>query len=264
MSVLQQAINQLSQNQLYTLPESAPENVREHLKGDVLEDAVSVRARVHYTSLSGKEQNREVIIRRLIKSGRFFFLEAFCTEINEARLIKVDQILSIEDLASRRVYDDPVVFIQKRLGMEMPELPARSQQKEDVPLDDELLTAMRLTRAEMTALMFFARADRELSSQEVDTIIRYVHQRCLHLSFKDSGLRDYLMTLAPDPESFNAAIHQIVTKEAWILQMFIEYMMRLIARDGKITKEESQLAQKVISLAEDQGYEIEYEKRDND
>ena len=267
MSVLQQAIDQLAQNKSYSIPASAPTNVRKHLGGNVVADAMAVHALVHYTSLSGKDQQREVIIRRLLKSGPHLFMEAFCPSIKEPRLIKVDQIISIEDVVSHYVDNDPFHFIEYRLGISLapPEQPQQqiqpSEQEKDFALNGELFTAMRLTRAEMTALMFFARADRELLPEEVDVVIDYVHRRCPHLTFKDADLRNYLMTLVPDPDSFNVAIHQIVQKEPWILQMFIENMMTLIARDQKIAPEESELAQQVIAQVEKQGFEIEYEKR---
>ena len=268
MSALQQAIEQLSQNKTYSIPASAPANVRKHLGGNIVADAISVHASIHYTSLSGKDQQREVIIRRLLKSGPHLFMEAFCPIIKEPRLIKVDQIITIEDLVSHYVDNDPIHFIEHRLGIslspEQPQSPTpaeQTQQEKDFELNGELFTAMRLTRAEMTALMFFARADRELLPEEVDVVIDYVHRRCPHLTFKDADLKNYLVTLAPDPESFNAAIHQIVQKEPWVLQMFIENMMALIARDQKIAPEESELAQQVIALVEKQGFEIEYEKR---
>ena len=258
MSLLQQAIDQLAQNKIYAVPAKAPSAVRKHLNGNIVADAISVKAHIHYTSLSGNEQNREVIIRRLLKSGRHLFIEALCVAIKEPRLIKVDQISKIEDSATRRIYTDPFAFIEQCLKIDVgTDLPIRNE----VSLNDELTTAMRLARAEITALMFFARADRQLLPEEVDVVIQYVHNRCQHLTFKDSDLKKYLTTLAPDPDSFNAAIRQIIKKEAWILQMFIEYMMRLIAKDLKITPEESELAQQVIALAENEGYKIEYEKR---
>lgn len=268
MSALQQAIEQLTQNKVPSIPTSAPANVRKHLGGNIVADAISVHASVHYTSLSGKDQQREVIIRRLLRSGSHLFMEAFCPIINEPRLIKVDQIISIEDIAAHYVDNDPIHFIEHRLGISLSpaqtqplEQPQPSPQEKEFEMNGELFTAMRLTRAEMTALMFFARADRELLPEEVDVVIDYVHRRCPHLTFKDADLKNYLVTLVPDPESFNIAIRQIVQKEPWILQMFIENMMTLIARDQKITPEESELAQQVIALVEKQGFEIEYEKR---
>ena len=258
MSLLQQAIEQLSQNKIYDVPASAPAAVRKHLQGNVLADAISVKASIHYTSLSGEKKQRDVIIRRLLKSGRHLFIEALCLAINQPRLIKVDQISRIEDAVSQRVYTDPFAFIEQCLKIDLgPEIKGETP----VSLDDELFTAIRLARAEITALMFFARADHELAKEEVDVVIEYVHKRCQHLTFKDEDLRKYLMTLAPDPDSFNTAIRQIVKREDWIVQMFIEHMIGLITKDLKITPEESELAQQVLALAENEGYKIEYEKR---
>ena len=258
MSLLQQAIEQLSQNKIHAAPVSAPAAVRKYLQSNVLADAISVKASIHYTSLSGKKKQRDVIIRRLLKSGRHLFMEALCVAINQPRLIKVDQISRIEDSVSQRVYTDPFAFIEQCLKIELPPDIAGSDSQ---PLDDELFTAIRLARAEITALMFFSRADHDVADGEVDVVIDYVHQRCQHLTFKDEDLRKYLMALAPDPDSFNTAIRQIVKREDWILQMFIEHMIALITKDMKITPEESELAQQVISLAENEGYKIEYEKR---
>lgn len=258
MSLLQQAIDQLSQNKAYAIPASAPPIVRKHLSGNIIADAISVKAEIQYTSLSGKDKQREVIIRRLLRSGSHLFMDALCVEINEPRLIKVDQISRIEDKGTHRVYTDPLVFIEQRLKIR---LESATQPTAAESLNDELMTAIHLARAEITALMFFARADRKLLPEEVDTVIDYVHHRCQHLTFQDKDLRSYLMGLTPDPASFNAAIHAIVKQDSWILQMFIESMMSLIAKDLTITPEESELAQQVIALAEKEGYEIEYEKR---
>ena len=63
-------------------PVTNPE-VQKHLQSkNVLASGISVLAEVDYTSLSGNAQHRDVVIRRVMKSGKDIFIDAFCLGIS--------------------------------------------------------------------------------------------------------------------------------------------------------------------------------------
>ena len=221
----------------------------------ILANGISVRLRVAYTSMSGNFKDRDVVLRRVIKGRTGTFLDVFCLDIQEPRLIKVQSLSTIYDLNTNRAYSNPVEYLKKELGIEL-------SLKDDAPLSEEmeeLKSAITLTRQELTAFVFMSAVDGDRDTSEYKEILNYVHARCPHLNFRDDLMINYLNRLYPDEESFYQACEVILNKEGWILSLFLETMIRLILADGRVDEKEKAFLESLFAILGMEGYKIEYQ-----
>ena len=221
----------------------------------ILANGISVRLRVVYTSLSGNFKDRDVILRRVVKGRNGTFLDVFCLDIQEPRLIKVQSLSAIYDLNTNQEYSNPVEYLEKELGIEL-------SSKAEAPVSaemEELKSAIALTRHELTAFVFMSAVDGERDVSEYKEILKYVHARCAHLNFRDDLLVNYLNRLYPDEESFYQACETILNKEGWILSLFLETMIRLIRADGRVDERERAFLESLFAILGMEGYKIEYQ-----
>lgn len=247
-------------------PVVTPE-VQKHLQSkNVLAAGISVLAEVDYTSLSGKAQHRDVVIRRVMKSGKDIFIDAFCLSIKAPRLIKVASIQKIKDKKSEQEFTNPAEFFENILGIDMVEQPQKGFDLNSIqtPLQasasskGELKTAIARTRNEITALMFISGVDGSRDHVEFEQIAQYVHRRCPDLVFKDEDLYQYLNMLYPDQESFYQSMERILGNEGWVVKLFLEHMIHLISSDGKIDEKERIFLAEVMTILKNEGFVIKF------
>ena len=247
-------------------PVANPE-VRKHLQSkNVLASGISVLAEVDYTSLSGNAQHRDVVIRRVMKSGKDIFIDAFCLGIKAPRLIKMASIQKIKDKKSGQEFTNPAEFFENILGVDMAEKPQKGFDLNSIqtPLQasnssrGELKTAIARTRNEITALMFIAGVDDSRDHVEFEQIAQYVHRRCPDLVFKDEDLYQYLNMLYPDQESFYQSMERILGSEGWVVKLFLEHMIHLISSDGKIDEKERIFLAEVMTILKNEGFVIKF------
>ena len=247
-------------------PVANPE-VRKHLQSkNVLASGISVLAEVDYTSLSGNAQHRDVVIRRVMKSGKDIFIDAFCLGIKAPRLIKMASIQKIKDKKSGQEFTNPAEFFENVLGVDMAEKPQKGFDLNSIqtPLQasnssrGELKTAIARTRNEITALMFISGVDGNRDHIEFEQIAQYVHRRCPDLVFKDEDLYQYLNMLYPDQESFYQSMERILGNEGWVVKLFLEHMIHLISSDGKIDEKERIFLAEVMTILKNEGFVIKF------
>ncbi len=247
-------------------PVSNPE-VQKHLNSkNVLASGVSVLAEVDYTSLSGNPQHRDIVIRRVMKSGQEIFIDAFCLGIKAPRLIKMSAVQKIKDKKNDKEYDNPADFFADVLGIDLDEktAPAFDLNAIQSPLQaktastGELKTAISRTRNEITVLMFIAGVDGNRDHVEFKQIAEYVHRRCPDLNFKDEDLYRYLNLLYPDRESFYQSMERILGKEGWVVKLSLEHMIHLINSDGKIDEKERFFLAEVMTVLKNEGFVIKF------
>lgn len=234
-----------------TDPAAIPHVVRETLqKSDESTSGVSVRAIISYESVSGHIKNREFLIRRIIKSKGEYFIDGLALDIEAPRLIRVSQISYIMDPVSEYTYSDPYQFIQNVLGVEMEDsyLPE--------PMSD-FAKAIKETGNEITVLMYLVAIDGVRRPEERERVLKYVKQRVPYLKYDETQLNDYLISLAPDDDSFSMAFHRVLKKGKLIIQPLLEAVLDIIMADGTVhTKEKAFLAHLIDMLRQD-GYEID-------
>lgn len=238
---------------------------------NLLAGGISVKVKMNYLSLSGEPKDRPVVIRRVFKNGSHIFIDALCLDINAPRLIKLENIKQITDVASENVYVNVSQFFEQVLGIDLNELPL-SQQKPAMPQNNkdmsrsstltgsgsEMKTAIERARYEITALLYISGIDGQRDERELQKVVEYVHKRCPDLSFTDEALMQYLKMNYPDTQSFYYALERILGKEGWVVKMFLEKLMELIVADGKTDEKEKLFLADFLSILQDEGFELNF------
>lgn len=243
---------------------SKPKEVEKHLQSkNVLASGISVGVEIEYTSLSGNHQDRNVIIRRVIKSGNELFLDAFCQEIKAPRLIKVSAISRIVDKKSNETFSDAELFLEDILGIDLgyrPTTLSPTTAGKALPsgMAGEMKTAIDRTRNELTALLFVSGMDGVRDQKELNQIADYVHRRCPDLTFDNDELFRYLRLIYPDSESFYYSLERILGQDGWIVKLFLEHLMKLIAADGVIHDKEKLFLAEFLRVLEGEGFDVEF------
>ena len=207
---------------------------------------ISLLVSIKYRSLSDHLKDRDVLIRRVIQNKNDIYLDGVAMDIRAPRLIKVSQILEVRDITTGRIYQNPLEFIENRLGVTLPHPKTKNDFSE----------VIARTAQEMTALMYLVAIDGQRDKKEREIVFNYIKSRTTDLSYPDSDLNDYLISLAPDTESFSAALAQILKKEKTTVQRFIETVLDVIMIDGKIDPRERSFLIRLMDVLEKDGYEI--------
>lgn len=104
--------------------------------------------------------------------------------------------------------------------------------------------------------MYLVAIDGQRDKKEREVVFNYIKSRTADLTYADSDLNDYLISLAPDTESFSNALEQVLKKEKTVVQRFIETVLDIIMSDGKIDPRERNFLIKLMDILEKDGYEI--------
>ncbi len=234
-----------------SMPEALPSVVSETLKKSRETTAgISVKAVISYESLSGNIKTREFLIRRIIQNGSEYFIDGLALDIKAPRLIRVSQISYIMDPNTEQIYADAYQYVQNVLGVEIDDsfLPE--------PMSD-FAKAIKETSNEITVLMYLVAIDGVRSPEERERVKEYVRKRVPYLNYEDEQMNDYLISLAPDDDSFSMAFHRLLKKGKNVLQPLLEGVLDIIMLDGIVhTKEKAFLARLIDMLRQD-GYQID-------
>lgn len=227
-----------------------PPVVRETLAAsDENRAGVSVKVTIGYESLTGNLKNRDFLIRRVIQNGKNYFLDGVALDINAPRLIKVSQISNIKEFHSGQVYGNPYQFLQNVLGVEV----------DDSLLPDKMTDfakAVKETGYEITVLMYLVAIDGVRSASERQKVLAYVRRRVPYLNYDESEMNDYLISLAPDEDSFSMALHRVLKKGIIVVQPLMEAILDIIMADGQIHVKERAFLARLIDLLKQAGYEF--------
>lgn len=232
------------------------------LSKNLVAGGISVNVFMKYTSLSGEEKERNVVIRRVFKCGRGFLVDVFCLDLKVPRLIKMQNISRIIDPRTNNSYDYKT-FFRDILGLDIDyhtsvEKTEKKTEAKSSLKNGELKTAINMTRHEITALLYMSSVDGDRDERELKKIVEYVHARCPNLTFDDEGLMQYLRMNYPDTQSFYFSLERIIGNEGWIVKMFLEKMMALIVADGRIDEKEELFLADFLRVLEEEGFVLKF------
>ena len=228
-----------------------PEIIQETLTSSIeIHSGISVKATITYESLSSNLKKRDFLIRRIIKNKEEYFIDGVALDINAPRLIRVSQISCITDISSEKMYSDPYVFLQNVLGIAVEDsyLPE--------PMSD-FAKAIKETSHEITVLMYLVGVDGALASKERQCVLKHVRSRVPYLAYDDVQMNDYLISLAPDSDSFSTAFHHVLRKGKEVVQPLIQSILNVITADGEIHEQEKAFLARVIDWLKQDGYQID-------
>lgn len=244
----------MDQNQQPDRPDNAkssevlPPIVKETLSSSTESRAgVSFLAAVRYQSLSGNLKNRDILIRRVIKHRNAYYLDVLAMDVHSPRLISVSQISFIRDKNSVEGYSNPYRFLQEVLGVDV----------DNSLLPDEMsdfAKVIKETGDELTVLMYLIAVDGIRSSAEREKVLIYVKQRVPYLKYDELQLNDYLISLAPDEDSFSMAFQHVMRKGIVVIQPFMETVLKIIMADGHVHEKERAFLARLIDTLKQAGY----------
>jgi len=232
--------------------QNLPKTVAEHLGSkDERGIGISMLVSMSYKSLSGNVKNRDILIRRLVQSRGEFFINGLAMDIKAPRLIKVKDISEIRDVIMGKVYTNPVEFIENRLG-----IPLVSDAQKAKSVQSDFQKVIERTGPAMTVLMYLSGIDGVRRPAERQKIMDHVRSRTQDLNYSDEELNEYLISLAPDLESFKMALQQVLSKDKDVIQKVVQSMLSVITIDNKIDDRERAFISRIISLLEQEGFEF--------
>ena len=207
-----------------------------------------------YQALSGETKTKDVIIRRVVRSGKENYLDVFTLDDRCPRLIRASSVTSVMDAKTSEVYS-PEEFFQDFLGVKVENDVMASSMN-----GGEMKTAIEMTRHEITALLYVSGIDNNRDERELKKIVDYVHRRCPNLSFRDDSLMRYLRLFVPDTESFYLSLERILGKDGWVVKMFLDYLMELVMADGQADEREKIFLADFLGILNEEGFDIEFPK----
>lgn len=236
--------------QMIEMPE-VPSVIQETLiNSDEERAGISVLALIGYKSLTGHIKNREFLIRRVIQNQNDYYLDGLAMDIHMPRLIRVKQISFIQENSTGKIYSNPFKFLQQVLGIDV----------NNSIFDEEMsdfAKAIQETGNELTVLMYLVAVDRIRSAVERKKVLAYVRRRVPYLDYDEEKMNDYLISLAPDDDSFSMAFHQILKKGIIVIQPLIETILDIILADGQVHVKERALLARLIDLLKQDGYQFQ-------
>lgn len=234
-----------------SLDKPIPNEVKETLSSSTeIYAGISVKATIEYESLSSNLKKRDFLIRRIIKNKDEYFIDGVALDIRAPRLIRVSQILCITDSASGKMYPDAYLFLQNILGIQVEEsyLPE--------PMSD-FAKAIKETGHEITVLMYLVALDGTRASKERQCVLKHVRSRVPYLAYDDVQMNDYLISLAPDSDSFSTAFHYVLKKGKMVVEPLFQSILNVITADKVVHDKERAFLAKVIDWLKQDGYEID-------
>ena len=251
------ALQDLSAGKGFSLPVSPVDRqVEEKKDADVLRGAhetrvgVSMLVGITYKSNDGTTKEGDFLIRRVIHNKNDMYIDGMATDIRAPRLIKVSQIAKINDIGTGRHYDNPYKFLQDKLGIGIA----------DEILPEQLPTFAKVIERlhnEITVLMYVVAIDGIREKSERAVVAEYVRSQTPDLTYSDTELDDYLISIAPDATSAGMAFQRVLSKDKTILQSFIEALINVIMANGTADEKERIFLAKVLDLLESQGFRFD-------
>ncbi len=211
---------------------------------------VSFLVTVNYQSLSGNIKSRDFLIRRIIKHQNEYYLDGLAMDVKSPRLIRVAQISFIKDKAATNGYSNPYRFLQEVLGVEID----NALLPEDM---SDFAKAIKETGDELTVLMFLVAVDGIRSSTEREKVLAYVKNRVPYLNYDELQMNDYLISMAPDEDSFSMAFQRVMRKGIMVVQPLMVAILDIIMADGQVHEKERALLARMIDTLKQAGYEFQ-------
>lgn len=211
---------------------------------------VSMLVGITYKSNDGSVKERDFLIRRVIHNKNDMYIDGMAVDVKAPRLIKVSQILKIDDIGTGRHYDNPYKFLQDKLGIGI----ADEILPEQLPTFAKVIERMH---NEITVLMYVVAIDGIREKSERSVVAEYVRSQTTDLTYSDTELDDYLISIAPDATSAGMAFQRVLAKDKTVLQSFIEALINVIMANGTADEKERIFLAKVLDLLESKGFRFD-------
>ena len=211
---------------------------------------VSMLVGITYKSNDGSVKERDFLIRRVIHNKNDMYIDGMAVDVKAPRLIKVSQILKIDDVGTGRKYDNPYKFLQDKLGIGI----ADEILPEQLPTFAKVIERMH---NEITVLMYVVAIDGIREKSERSVVAEYVRSQTTDLTYSDTELDDYLISIAPDATSAGMAFQRVLAKDKTVLQSFIEALINVIMANGTADEKERIFLAKVLDLLESKGFRFD-------
>ena len=98
---------------------------------DVVSTGISISVRLKYQTSSGEVVTKDIIIRRVVRSGKENYLDGLTLNDKVPRLIKASSVMSVTDAKTSKIYDSPAEFFQNFLGIDTQNKTMPSSMKDD-------------------------------------------------------------------------------------------------------------------------------------
>lgn len=212
---------------------------------------VSMLVGISYKSDEGTYKERDFLIRRIIQNKNDIYIDGVATDIRAPRLIKVSQIIQVRDIGTGRIYDNAYQFLQNKLGIHI----SNDILAEELPTFAEVIERLH---NEITVLMYVVAIDGIREKTERNVVAAYVRAQTPDLTYTDTQLDEYLISIAPDATSAGMAFQKILAKDKSVLQPFIETLINVITANGEVDPKEQHFISKVMDLLETQGFKFDF------
>ncbi|MCB1144967.1 MAG: hypothetical protein KDK54_22160 [Leptospiraceae bacterium] len=117
---------------------------------------------IEYRDSQNQYSKRRITIKKLMQWGKGYAILAFCHERNEHRTFKLSGILSMCDLETGELIDDPYTYLTDRYN--------------DSPLGN-FSKLMKVIENEVLSLVFIAKSDGRMTAKERKIIVEYINHK---------------------------------------------------------------------------------------
>lgn len=190
-------------------------------------DAVGQRAFViRYRDQAGQASQRRIVALEVFEADGQVFLKARCLERQALRNFRVDRIEAIAHGVSGEDLGPPDEIFRQALAH-----PVRRSQSSRAPV-----------RYALRALMTIARADGEVSDDELDVVEVFLEMALPEASEDEiAGLVDYAAGLAPSFETFLHAVDEVALADPKLAEIMAGAALTLAKAHGHVDADEADL-----------------------
>lgn len=238
-----------------TAPPKAPDNFEIKLADDddwenpdssLSDEAIDgLTFGIEYCNAKNEHSRRRITL----KNRNNYYLYAFCHERHATRCFAIDRVQSIILLQTGEVIENVKAFIDTLDVAQKTQTSHERKSKygpkaEDKPETDR---AMGRVRDGARILMWFARCDGEVPSEEIEAIMEhYCYSRCEETEgrtalakYDKDYMRRYVSLQYPDSQTLKACIDRIVNSDSEDhIALLKTAIQKVIDADGRLTAEE--------------------------
>lgn len=246
---------------LYVPPREAPEAA----PGDVPDDEIlGVNFFLDYEGADGARSTREIIVRKVERSGGVLRVGAVCLLRKTTRVFRVDRMRMLVHGRTGEVIDDITGFFGKIAPPEeeagawpeparapcTPQAPAPSPPSSTPRLDRTQRDALRAqVRPAAIALMYLARADHDLADAEIAVIADLIEDARAHLGLPETAADAHLLqemtALLPTANLLTRALRTLAGAD--FPKDLPARLTRMGRADGRAAPEELEAFREIVS-----------------
>lgn len=222
----------------------------------VLDGLVNRPFVIVYTDAQGQGSERRIVTREVYRAGGQVYLKAVCLERSAPRTFRVDRIREVycgvtgEDLGrADRVF---VPWAERDVP--------RPSRGDPGPGDGVILRAPSpsqiAVRFAVRVLMTVARSDGDVHPGEMAVVERFLDAAGADSEAERADVLDFAFHQAPSPATFRQDFMMVASLARGALPHLIEAVGEVVAADGVLAEEESELMAHLLVLAEEAALKV--------